>query len=198
MCNSNMMRFLLICILVITNTAYSQSACSIAELIDKTYFLQHEQPSSFFDTLNLPRKTSHTLKFNFAGKPITFKDDLSDRNYVEYFFAGNDRKRNWLLIKKQDYNQEYFYLFQSTSKNIDTLVGQPFIYGNKIICLEGSYTDSPRYIEVWDIKKDKLVRIANFSLSRECAIYPTRITLSDKMEIMFVDIDNRYWKTKPL
>ena len=78
---------------------------------------------------------------------------------------------------------------------IDTLVGYPEIYGNTIICLEGSNTDGYNYIEIWDIIDNKIKLNSKFSLN-ECDIFPEFVFLSDINEIMIIDSKNNFWKIK--
>lgn len=193
------MRILIIIIIVFPsfNVASAQTICNFFKATDKKYYTEHEKIATFIDTTGLPIKKGHALNFNFGGKILALKDNLKDDQYHEYYYAGRDKKKKWLLIKKQDYNQDYYYLFNTSIKSIDTLVGYPSIYGNKILCLEGSYTDGFNYIEVWEIKGNKLIRRLKLSLSRACGIYPSQVALSDKMEIMIKDNNDKYWKSKP-
>ena len=140
-------------------------------------------------------KNKKVIKVPYGDSSIEFKDDTTDENFMEYSVLGENKENHWILIQGQDYNQDYYYVINQRLKTIDTLVGEPRIFYNKLLCQEGSYTDSPEYLEIWDINHGKLQLFKKFSL-RKYDVY----TINDsflKNGILYVKYhDNKYLKLK--
>jgi hypothetical protein len=139
-------------------------------LIDSSEFFSNKVSPK---EINLPTniaKNNYLIKVPFGDSSIEFKDDTTNENLIEYSVLGENKEDHWILIKGQDYHQDYFYIINQQFKTIDTLVGKPRIFNNKLLCQEGSYTDSPGYLEIWNIKNSKLQLLKKFSL-RDFGVY---------------------------
>ncbi|GEM_PF-2147464 len=117
-------------------------------VIDSTEFYKEKSPCLLFDKRKSAlRKKDGVIKVD--GR--SFVDDKSDRFYSEHNYEG--RWRDWVLISCTGYNEEKYYLINEKSGALDTLVGKPKIYGDKILCVEGSHTDWEGKLEIWEIDR---------------------------------------------
>jgi len=95
----------------------------------------------------------------------------------------------------QDYNQDYYYLINPKVNKIDTLVGCPLIFGDKILCQESEYTDGPDFIEIWNLEGNRIQLIDRFSL-KPCGKY-TIDEMYIREDTLFVRCEhNLYLKLK--
>lgn len=169
--------------------------CGLLLSIDAQYFSENSLPATPFDTSNLPKKVANQIIVSSATDTLTFSDDSSDSGFMVYEYTGFDKKRNRVLIEGLNYNMSYYYLINTQKLKVDTLIGKPFWVGGKLVCLEGSYTDGPAFIEVWTISKSEFVLTTRISFKR-CDIYPYKVTLSKTNELLMKDIQGKYWKYK--
>lgn len=117
-------------------------------VIDSAEFYKEKRPCLLFDKRKSAlKKKGGVIKVNGHS----FVDDKSDRFYREYNYEG--RWRDWVLISCTGYNEEEYYLINEKSGALDTLVGKPKIFGDKILCVEGSRTDWDGKLEIWKIDR---------------------------------------------
>ena len=115
-------------------------------MVDSAEFYKEKSPCLLFDKRKSAlKKKDGVIKVNGHS----FVDDKSDRFYSEYNYEG--RWRDWVLISCTGYNEEEYYLINEKSGALDTLVGKPKIFGDKILCVEGSHTDWDGGLEIWKI-----------------------------------------------
>jgi hypothetical protein len=169
--------------------------CSLLESIEATYFSENAFPATMFDTSNLPKKVSNHIIVSHATDTLTFSDDSSNNGFMVYEYSGFDKKTNRVLIVGLTYNMSYYYLVNTQTLKVDTLIGNPFWVGGKLVCLEGSYTDGSDFIEIWTVSKNEFVLTTKISFKR-CGISPYKITLSKVNELLIKDIKGKYWKYK--
>lgn len=144
------------------------------------------------DKLSTLKKENGIIKVPTVNTTIEFRDNTSDENLMEYSVVGQNSMNKWILILGQDYNQDYYYLVNQEISKIDTLVGNPMIFGNKLLCQEGSYTDGTGFIEIWNSKNGKLELEKKFSL-KSYNIFANEIYLKDNT--VFVKYEsNKYLK----
>ena len=169
--------------------------CHSLKAIKAEYFEKHAIAGTVVDTTYLPRKINHQIIIENGYKKFTFQDDTDKYGiyYRNYFYAGYDRDRKWILINRQESNRSYYYLVHQNSLAIDTLVGYPKIVGNKMLCLESKFINGENRIEVWAIVGENLEPKTLFSLSR-CQLDPKRIALSADNELMIEVQQNSYFK----
>ena len=116
--------------------------------VDSAEFYKEKSPCLLFDKRKSAlKKKRGVIKVNGHS----FVDDKSDWFYCEYNYEG--RWRDWVLISCAGYNEEEYYLINEESGVLDTLVGKPKIYGDKILCIEGSHTDWDGGLEIWEIDR---------------------------------------------
>ena len=134
--------------------------------IDSFSFEQHKIKAEVFDSVTTFKKLNNQIRFPNQKK--IFKDDLSNENYMEYTLAGEIKNRNWVLVKGQDYNQNHYFIYNKTANTIDTVVGNPRIFNNKILSTEEPYTDYPGIVEIWDIDKNNNITLNKKFPIRNC------------------------------
>lgn len=109
------------------------------------------------------KKEKGIIKIPSGNSTIVLRDDKRDESFMEYAVIGQNPKNKWVLIKAQDYNQDYYYLVNQVYNKIDTLFDIPQIYGDKFLCGQGGSTDGyPAYVEIWDTQNGKVKRIIKF------------------------------------
>ena len=150
-----------------------------------------------FTTINEPSnitKVNGIIKVQIENnKPFVFEDDTISDNYTEYFIKGEDKRKNWFLVEEQGDNIDTYYIINKKYNKIDTLVGNPMIFGDRLICLEGNYTGGTDYIQIYDIRNDTLALVKEFSLRQFLLTEEIYI----KMDFLYVkDVNNKYYKVK--
>lgn len=153
--------------LISSNSLNSIDCNSIVKIDNSSYNLNKVKHEDFRNKSNL-KKISTQIKINNTS--IVFNDNLSEENFIEYSIIGEDKKGKWILILGQDYNQSYYYLINKEKGNKYKLIGEPKIYNNKIVCIEGAYTDSSAIIEIWNFKSNNISLQKSFSL-KKCMIF---------------------------
>lgn len=144
--------------------------CDEINQIDSLEFKHHKNKFTLISKSNIVSKSNETLTIKTKDSLFVFKDNLSEESFFEYSYLGEFQEYNWTLILGQDYNQNYYYLINMESSKIYSLVGPPQIYNNKILAIEGSYTDGSALIEIWDIEKNQIIKGKSFSV-KKCMIY---------------------------
>ena len=168
--------------------------CESLIKIDSLSFIKNKKnPLKFVQKSEL-KKVNNEINIQHLNQ--TFKDNLTDENFMEYSIVG--KLKNWDLILAQDYNQNYYYL--ADKNKIDTLVGPPRVFENTILSIEEEHTDFQEKIEIWNIHENgKIILSKNFSL-KKC--YDFRIMesyLFEKYLYVKTGIENRksqYFKIK--
>lgn len=162
--------------------------------IDSLEFYSNKVSCKRFDKLSTIKKINGIIKVPVGNFEIEFHDDTNNENPIEYSVVGQNGKNKWTLIKGQDELQDYYYMVNQELNKVDTLVGNPMIFGDKLLCLEGSYTDGTDFIEVWNSKNGKLELTKKFSL-RSFGIFADEIYLRDNTVYVRYK-SNKYLKMK--
>ncbi|GGC95262.1 hypothetical protein GCM10011508_23100 [Flavobacterium lutivivi] len=154
--------------------------------IDSLSFIKNKKIPLNFAQKSVLKKENNEIKIQHLNH--TFKDNLTDENFMEYSIVGKFKK--WNLILGQDYNQNYYYLVDKNK--IDTLVGPPRVFENTILSIEEAHTDFQEKIEIWNIQESgKIILNKNFSL-KKC--YDFRIMesyLFEKYLYLKTGVENR-------
>lgn len=142
--------------------------CDKIERIDSAEFFRNMQlPTTLMpetlDTSTTIEKKYGQIKVLCKDSVFVFKDDPSDDGFFEYSIAGRDFNNKWVLVQGQDYSQEYYFWVNCSTNTIDTLVGYPIRFGDRYLCVEGSYTDGLSIIEIWTYENNVLQLIDTFS-----------------------------------
>ena len=136
-----------------TYEPYRDYPCKMEEVDSQVYCKQWRQ-SDIVDWRFPFAKRRGEIKVKCQNKNFIFRDDLSDSNYHEFFSWGQFKQ--WLIVYGQDYHQQRFYMISLNTDSLTSLIGEPRIYGDKILCVEGDYADSPLLIELWQMNSDGL------------------------------------------
>lgn len=162
--------------------------------IDSLEFYSKKVSCKRFDKLSTLKKVNGIIKVPTISSAIEFRDEINNEISIEYSVVGQNEKNKWVLIKGQDELQDYYYVVNQELNKIDTLVGNPMIFGDKILCQEGSYTDGTDFIEVWNSKNKKLELTKKFSF-RSCGIFADEIYLRENTLYARYN-SNKYLKMK--
>lgn len=161
------------CVISLQANSMSKNSSYRIEDIDSTEFYKNKRLTKKFrvfdntkmdDSNSIVQIQDGTFEIRTQDSVYSFINDTSYYFYNVYYFAGE--KDNWILVQQQDYNDEEYYLINKLTNTIDTLVGNPEIYGNKILCLEADKTDGTKYVEVWEIGRRKINIILKVDLKR--------------------------------
>lgn len=136
-----------------TQEPYVTYPCKMIE-IDSQVFHDHWRLSKTIERVFPYEKIKGKLKIKSQHKTFVFRDDISDQYYHEFFPWGQFRQ--WLIVYGQDYHHQRFYMINLNTDSLFTLIGEPRIYDDKILCIEGDYADSPLRIELWKMTLDNL------------------------------------------
>ena len=145
--------------------------CENLKLTDSISFYKNKIEFENFDSICVLKKVKG--KIVIPNTSIVFKDSTNSEVF-SYTILGENKNRNWFSIIAQDPMQNYYYLYNNKNNKLDTLIGEPKIFNNKILSIEAEYTDYPEIIQIWsiqnngDIKKNKEFSIKycrNWSIS---------------------------------
>lgn len=136
----------------------------------------------------LTYKCENNLKTSFCN-------NNSDENYVEFQELGHIENTKITIVKKLNYNQEFYILLNKNNCNVLTLDGLPLRIEktNLFIVNNNPSTDQRKKIQILQQKDGQL------SLLGE-VIFPEKIKLKsfisfDSNEVYIVDEKNQIWKT---
>jgi len=141
------------------------------------------------------RKTGNTLKV--PNERYVFEDDTTETGYVMYYPLGRLDKKLYIVLQ-QDYNLNLYYVINPKSGTIYDMPGNPHQYGNYILVIEDEHTDSPVYIELWEIKRKSIAKVKSRSLA-ECGLFTImRSYFKDKYSYIehVGENGNEYFKLK--
>lgn len=128
----------------------SSQVCYIDSL---QYYNSYKKEYPIHQCNSIISKNDSTLVF-LADTTYIFKTDTLENNWLYYFIVGE--VKNNIIICKQDFHKEVFYIINKTSNHKYLTVGYPQFYKEFILCIEGSYTDSPYRIQVWKYYSTKI------------------------------------------
>ena len=131
--------------------------------IDSTEFYSKKVNARRMDKPTTIKKEKGIIKIPSGNSTFVFRDDKRVESFMEYKVIGQNSKNKWVLIKAEDYNQDYYYLVNQVYNKIDTLFDTPLIYGDKFLCGQGGSSDGyPAYVEIWNTQNGKLKRVLKF------------------------------------
>lgn len=165
--------FLIFVFLIISCSSNKEKTtfnCDNLILSDSLSFYKNKIEFENFDSICVIKKIKGKI---VIPNTIVFKDS-SNSDVFSYRVLGENKNRNWFSIVGSDPIQNYYYLYDNKNDKLDTLIGEPKIFYNKILSIESPYTDYPEIIQIWniqnngEIKKDKQFSIKfcrNWSIS---------------------------------
>jgi hypothetical protein len=189
----------------LANNIAAQTICDSIVAIDSLYYYKHQLPYTIIDTTNLPKKVGHEIVVAFGDSVLRFEDEkIIDQEHGDWYncpysIIGMDRKRNWVLVEKTCLVEITHYLINSTSKTIDTLKGDVFIFGNKMINFDNEYLGAPWNIDLREIIGKNFVLKRKIGNKVKCDFFPSGITISDRNELMLIGFKREkfyYYKIK--
>lgn len=166
--------------------------CENLKLTDSISFYKNKIEFENFDSICNLKKVKG--KIEIPNTNIIFKDS-SNSEAFSHSILGKNKKRNWFSIVGSDPMQNYYYLYNKNNNKLDTLIGEPKIFDNKILSFEEQYTDYQEIIQVWDILKNgNIKKKLEFSVKscKEWRIIDGYIK-NDKIFIKCGDFEKKYY-----
>jgi hypothetical protein len=125
---------------------------------------------------------------------VSFCNDKSDENYVEFQELGNIEKTELIIINKFTYNEEFYILLNKSNCKVVTLEGFPLRIENTdlYIVYNNPSTDKNRKIQILKMENGNI-------LLQDEIIFPDEIRLKkilrlEQNEIFILDESNQIWK----
>lgn len=134
--------------------------------IDSTFYYLNKIKNEDFDSKSELTKSNNQIII--PNQDFIFKDNLTEEKFIEYSIIGKNQKRQLTLILGQDYNQNYYFIWNQTTNKIDTLSGKPYFFNDKMVSIEDPYTDFPETIEIWNVLKNNNIELKNKFAIRKC------------------------------
>lgn len=128
----------------------SSNVCYIDSL---QYYQSYKKEFPIHKCNSIVSKHDSTL-VPLTDTTYVFKTDTLENNWLHYIIVGE--VKNNIIICEQDYHKEIYYIINKISNNKYKVVGSPQFYKKFILCIEGSYTDSPNRIQVWEYDSTKI------------------------------------------
>ena len=147
------------------------------EPTDSLDFYSNYKNNISFEKRLSEESNTNKIEVKCKNQTYVFANNLSDEDFIEYDHLGY--YKDWHLIQKMGYNDEVYYLISVQTDEVDTLIGYPKIYGNKMVCLEGSHTDSKNRIDVWTLSNVQNEKIFSMNLIDIDVFYVDDFYLSD-------------------
>ncbi len=170
---------------------YKENICTDLMLINESEFQNNRQEFLLIDSLFNIEKKEGKIEIPFGETIMEFvdEDELSIHTV-----KGQFKSKHWILILEQDPNQDYYYLINTKNSKIDKLVGEPHIFGDRIVCEEGSYTDCPHFMEIWKIEGTNVKMETKFRLN-DCDLFTIEeFYLND--DFLYLNQGNKFYKLK--
>lgn len=173
-----------------TNNIFSR----IIKIDSTEFYLNRVIPRKMDKPITI-KKEKGVIMIPSGNSAFVFRDNKRDENFLEYTVIGQNQKYKWVMIKAQDYNQDYYYLVNQAINRIDTLVDIPQIYGDKFLCGQGGSVEGyPAYVEIWYNQNGKLERILKFKW--ESYGLQIRKMYLRKDTLFIMNYENRFLKMK--
>jgi len=178
--------------------------CDSIQEISKEYLDSHQRKLSIIDTANIPPKKGNRVYVKFGKDSLVFKDKSyeADSGFMLYnAIIGIDKKWDWVLIESSDEVANKYFLIDQKNVCIDTLVGYPYILGDKLVTVRDICNDcGPTPIETWKIEKNGKLTLLFEDYFQDCSqgiIDSKRYFISIQNEFMYKTIwDDKYWLIK--
>lgn len=141
----------------------------IIERVNKAAFIAADSLKLPFDTSALPKKLYlkqrplNLIPF-FSSQMEDIKYDTTEILYLVYGFQNN---RKILTICEAAPSFSYYYLFHLSDGRIDSIIGRPKFFKNRIISFHDWVTDCNHEIAIWNYSGNKLKQITSFDWQRQ-------------------------------
>jgi len=126
---------------------------------------------------------------------VSYCNDKSDENYVEFQELGKIEKTELIVINKLTYNEEFYILLNKRNCKEVTLEGFPLRIENTDLYI---IYNNPTTDKAWKIQILKIEN-GNVNLQDEIIfpdeIRPKKVLRLEESEIFILDDSNQIWKT---
>ena len=121
-----------------------------------------------------------------------YNDSYEDGDVLVYKAMG--KLNDMYVLKQEDELRENCYLLRDEPSLDVKLCGEPVMYNNYILAIEGSHTDYALDVEVWKVKSNKVNLIKKISLT------PCKIFVVDSAFIsngyIYLNYESEFYKVK--
>lgn len=141
----------------------------INQRVHKAEFMAADSLKLAFDTSVLPnqlylkQKQLNLIPF-VSSKMPDIKYDSTEIAYLVYGFQNN---RQILAISEETPSWSFHYLYHTNNGVIDSIIGKPKFYKNRIISFLDWVTDCNHEISIWNYSENRLKQIISFDWQRE-------------------------------
>lgn len=140
------------------------------------------------------KKTKRSLTILTNKRAIKFENEYEGNEAItSYKVFGQIKIKKWVFVEELGLNSVTYYLINTQTSKIDTLVGEPKIFGNEIVCIEGSYTDSPRFLEVYSISNNTIKIKFKMSLTHCKDLVTAEEPFLYDSKIYLTNLKNKAW-----
>jgi len=156
-------------------------------IISKQQFLKHKTGRFVFERPVKNLKENGVIRI----KKLVFKDDGEFEQYTDEGYLSG---KPIIIIHKLEPNSEEYYLVNSNTLKIDTLISKPDFYSDdrSILCYRRAESDNPERIEV--ITLDDLNHLKKRVLKLTAKYYIESAYWYNKYTIYIQDSKERYYK----
>ena len=179
-----------ILLLFLSFSVYASAQCN--ELIKVSHeeyeknFIEGKQPQSSADFVTKDGVTQ------IEGTDFIYNDSYEDGDVLVYKAMG--KLNDMYVLKQEDELREYCYLLRDKPSLDVELCGEPVMYNNYILAIEGSHTDYALDVEVWKVKSNKVKLIKKISLT-PCKIYVVDSAFISNGYI-YLNYESEFYKVK--
>jgi hypothetical protein len=126
---------------------------------------------------------------------VSYCNDKSDENYVEFQELGKIEKTELIVINKFTYNEEFYILLNKRNCKIITLYGFPLRIENtnQYLVYNNPSTDKAWKIQILKIENGYVNLQDEIIFPKE--IRPKKVLRLEENEIFILDDSNQIWKT---
>jgi hypothetical protein len=188
--------FFLLSIILIGQVSSKSKFCGRLIKINESEFNSKRIKGKTLLKIKNYKKTKNRVLVTTSDTILTFKDffDKDGERLYSNSIVGVDTIRNWQLVEYADLITSEFYLVNLKTSKIDTLCGSPEIFGNKMICFEGAYTDGGDVFQIWTIENNNIKLNKKYML-HFCEIYGIDKYYLNKNFLYFGDqFNEKYYK----
>lgn len=142
------------------------------------------------------KKNNGKLIIKTLDTLIIFKDYYDNGDAIDTYSAVfEDTIKKWVWVEEKGLHTVTYFLINTKTSNIDTLIGPPQKYEDKIICLEDVYTDGTQFVQIYQIELDKLNLLRKFSL-RKCGLSTIERVYLNNKTLYIANSWGKRWKVK--
>ncbi len=115
-----------------------------------------------FDSNELPSKVKINID-TIQITPYNVGCNFFDFNSTCYLGFGFQNNREIFIFNEETPSWSFYYLFHMKNGAIDSIIGKPKFYTNRIISFQDWMTDCSHEIAIWKYEQNQLEQMINFN-----------------------------------